>query len=796
MPNRTSSRPHLIPQDVLIENISDYAICMVSPDGGVLQWTRSAERLKGYGADDIIGRHISVFYTPEDQAAGAPERAIRLARDTGRFEEEGWRLRRNGERFWAHVTLDAIHEDGQFLGFTKITRDTTEMMRVRRDLADSAARYRMLADSMTDLVLKIRADGVIDYASPSARQLGYEPEELVGRHRFDLIHPDDRPLARDIVRRLLEDEPLDRMPNREYRFQRKDGGFEWMEGNPHLLRDADGNVEFVVSAFRNVSARRVLQDTLAQSEQRFSDLAKFSSDVVLRYSLSGEVSYVSPSAQSVVGLPVEALLGRNVRELAHPDDVEPTWDRIQRFFKEPADAPAMFNEFRVIDRDGAPVWMESHATKLFDPEDGRLIGIQSTIRVITARKAIEEAMVAARDAAAAADRLKSDFVANISHELRTPVTTIVGYSSLLQKQPDLPEAAKIYAQQIETASQMLAAIVNDVLDLSTIEENQIHLLPAPVVIPELICETLSMVSVLADQKGLKLDMTVTDDVPPRVSVDPDRLRQILANLIGNAVKFTEAGAVHMTASYAASQSALQIAVTDTGTGMTDAQCAALFHRFSQVDMAASRRHGGTGLGLAISRGLATAMGGSIGVTSEIGVGSTFTVSVHAPPTMAPSDAVIITDEPSSLAGVRALVVDDNPHIRHIARSILEAFALQVADASNGPAALALVAERPFDVVLLDYRMPGMDGLEVLDQIRSTVGPNQHVPVLAFSADITAITQDRFHRFDGAIAKPMSADSLMLAVSGAVRRRDSTGDGVLAPDVQAGPAAPSGPGLDP
>lgn len=888
-------------QDLLLQNISDYALYLIAADGRIVQWTDAAQRIKGYSAEEVIGQSISIFYPPDTLAAGEWKRALQVARETGRFEDKGWRVRKGGERFWAHVVLDAVHDNDVIVGFAKTTRDITEQKQTQDALSASEARYRLLAESTTDLVLKIAANGIVEYASPGARILGYQPEDLIGRHRLDLIHPDDKAAAIEIVQKLMSGVDVSSIPRREYRFRRKDGGFEWLEGNPRLIRDENGAVSHVISAFRNVSSRRTLEDDLSEAKaqlQRVSDRyrrlaenandlvsettldGKFSyvspsveritgypvdevlgrraidfvhpddldrvrlevtaaltsadpvriehrhirkdgriiwiesrprpaidpstgkiayitdvmrdvterklaavaqeqrtemfrniasniSDIIVLYSLSGEITYVSPSVKNAIGYQSNQIVGRNIRDLALPTESSTIWSRIENFLAAPYGAPAMINEFRIISADGSVVWLQGHANRRFDHLTGELLGVQSVVRVITDQKAIEAEITKARDAAVAADQAKSDFVSNMSHEIRTPLTAIIGYASLLQDQADLSSAARLHVDRLGTASRALMAIVNDVLDYSRIEASETQITPVPVNVRTLVEETLSMFSGQAAAKSLRLDFETHDPLPEPVMLDPDRFRQILMNLVGNALKFTEEGGVKVTVTHDAARERLDVAVTDTGAGLSEVQCAKLFQRFSQVDISTTRRHGGTGLGLAICKGLAEAMGGAIGVSSRVGQGSTFAFHVQAPMTDWIDSGGRHFDQGTGLEGLRVLVADDNTSIRHIAKTLLCALGMVVTEAIDGVRCLEALAEAPFDVVLLDNRMPGKSGVEVLQALRSGRGLNAGVPVIAFTADATSIADDLLVLFDGIVTKPICADSLACSIQSAV-----------------------------
>jgi CheY-like chemotaxis protein len=247
-------------------------------------------------------------------------------------------------------------------------------------------------------------------------------------------------------------------------------------------------------------------------------------------------------------------------------------------------------------------------------------------------------------------------------------------------------------------------------------------------------------------------------------VDPERIRQILLNLVGNAVKFTEAGSVRVGLTYDHPNQTLKLEVQDTGPGMTQVAQAKLFQRFSQVDGSTTRKHGGTGLGLAICKGLSEAMNGQIGVTSSLGQGSTFFLQIPARITQPKVAAEDADGPPISLDGVRVLVVDDNSINRELARALLEAVGAEVSEAEDGESGVELAAFEPVDVILLDIHMPGMGGVEALAAIRAEPGPNQDIPILAFSADSDLTSLGETRDFNGIVRKPITPMDLIGAVS--------------------------------
>jgi PAS domain S-box-containing protein len=401
-----------------------------------------------------------------------------------------------------------------------------------------------------------------------------------------------------------------------------------------------------------------------------------------------------------------------------------------------------------------------------DPS-GAICAVVGVIRDVTEE---ESARLAIEEAAAA----KSLFLANMTHEIRTPLTSILGFANLLAGQPELNETARTRVARVVSAGEALLSVVNDVLDFSKLEAGQFEILPKAISPTEVLRETLLMFSPQADAKGLTLAFS-GDDLPDCVLVDPDRLRQILINLVGNAIKFTDQGSVRLAASYAPRTGQLRVRVEDTGEGMTKAQQKKLFQRFSQVDASSTRRHGGTGLGLAISKGLVEAMGGAIGVNSKSGVGSAFHFRIDAPVTEHPVRETDNVAVDSGLEGLQVLLVDDNPMNRELARAVLQPFGVEIFEGQDGMAAVAAAAARPFDVILMDIRMPLLDGPGALAQIRSGDGPNRDAPILAFTADAQVAGLDQPRGFDGLVRKPIVALALAQAIHDAVHR-DAQDDG--------------------
>ena len=396
--------------------------------------------------------------------------------------------------------------------------------------------------------------------------------------------------------------------------------------------------------------------------------------------------------------------------------------------------------------------------------NGAVVAAFGTTIDITELKQAEAELRAAREAAEAATAVKSEFLANMSHELRTPLTSVLGFTRLALGQPDLPETSRGYIARAANAGAALLSTVNDILDFSKLESGQLQIRLEPSDPAEVCRETLDLFGEQALVKGLSLRFE-TGALPRRLSLDPARLRQLLLNLVGNAVKFSDGGEIVLALRWRAEDHRLLVSVQDQGPGIAAAQQSLLFRRFSQVDGSSTRRFGGTGLGLAICLGLVEAMGGTIGVESELGRGARFFFDIPAPPAAA-SEADADAGAPLFAAGTRVLVADDHPANRELVRAVLAPFGAEVTEAVNGAEALAIAEAMPFDLILMDLRMPELDGQAAMRAIRAGGGPNQAAPILAFSAGAEAHgAADRLRAgFDGDLSKPLLPADLIMAVS--------------------------------
>lgn len=484
--------------------------------------------------------------------------------------------------------------------------------------------------------------------------------------------------------------------------------------------------------------RRTAEEERRSSEEKYRTLFETFVDVFYRTDNEGKIVLISPSAKRVIGYDPEEVTGQHISILYLRPEERDVFLRLtgERGFLENF-------EVEIRKKDGSTLWALVNA-RLHKDKEGNVLGIDGIVRDVTKRKLAQEAAVRSREAleaanieleaaifranemavrAQAANVAKSEFLANMSHEIRTPMNAVIGMTGLLLDTELTPEQRQ-YAEIVRTSGEGLLSVINGILDFSKIEARKVELEMLDFDLHEALEETAEMLASRAQEKDVEVVCVIDPEVPSPVRGDCGRLRQILINLGGNAVKFTGRGSVTIRASLVedrASTVVLRFAVTDTGIGIPGERQDILFSPFTQVDGSSTRRFGGMGLGLAISRQLAEIMGGRIGVESREGMGATFwfTVPFERQTAVSSQDA----HAPADLRGGRILVVDDLDANRAWVTTLLRSWGCRFEEASSGPAALTMLAlaardRAPFQVALVDMVMPGMDGIELGRLIKS------------------------------------------------------------------------------
>ncbi len=728
----------------------------------------AVERMLGWTAAEILEVGFQAYYHPDDTAAVYDVyKTMRAGADQCNVR---YRARaKDGRYVWLESHLSLVRdESGAPSELVAVTRDIDARMRLEEEArqAHEAARETQQRAMLAEQVAQVafwRVDLVTNdvYLSPRFREIyGWSQDEVVSLGAvLGRFHPEDRPAARAwVAEHLRTGEPS---RNRMDRIIRLDGEVRHIVGSFEFDFGEDGRPIAMSGTTVDVSDLIAAQQSLAKTESRFQDLAKATRDIVIEVDRRGNILFVSAAVEPVLGYTEAELLGRKAAKLTHPDDLPRLVKGFGSVLMDPDALPPTL-EARALHKDGHWIWLQGRP--VFNRVAGRIEGV---LRDISEYKRARDELAAEQARAEQALEARSAFLANMSHELRTPLTAVIGFAALVEGLDDLPGQARDYVGRISTAGKALLSVINDVLEMSKLETGQVQVHLAPCALAPLLDDTVRMFALHAAEKSLQIGVRMVDPPPRVLMIDPDRVRQVLINLIGNAIRYTDGGSITIEVIWRGELEELFIAVKDTGIGIDPADQAHLFKRFSQIESSRARSRGGSGLGLVISKGLVEAMGGRIGASSKPGEGSTFWFAIPASGPLRDQDAGAAPEpvfEPVRSGG-RILLADDNALNREMTRAILGVFDAEVVEARDGQQAVEAAREQAFDLILMDIRMPVLDGLDATRAIRAEPGPNQGAPILAFSADMDFQLSDIF---DGLVRKPITAAQLIQAVAGAQR----------------------------
>ena len=637
---------------------------------------------------------------------------------------------------------------------------------IRPDLTDHAARiegerrFEELCEVAPVAIYRAAADGRITYVNGAwAAKVGLTSAQAMGHGWMTALADTSRYVADPPWQGFTPDQPY---KTRLSLFRGKDGDTIEFEILNHAEFDADGKVTGFIGAMVDVTEKNLTRARLRKREEQLALLATHSTDAILRLDLSGLCLYASPASQELLRVPPAALIGQQVLVSLHPDDAATLREALASLAGGHCDH--LVAEWRTDWRraPGDYFWIEG-SCRLVRDEAGAPREIVASLRNIDERKQLEAKLEAARAVAEAASRAQAMFIANMSHEIRTPMNGVIGAADLLlasELKPGQRRLAEMLAQSGET----MVAVLNEVLELSRYGSPAVVLAREPLSLRALLTEVADAQTPLLRDKPVELHVSISTRVPQTIIGDALRLRQIVGNLLNNAVKFTSQGTIDVRLSCIGSD-LLKLVVADTGVGFDQARAEAIFEPFIQADEGVHRQFGGTGLGLAIVSEIVRTMRGSIKARGQSGRGSIFVVELPLERASASRRRATGSPDPTSVGRYsgRVLVAEDHPVNQAIITAMLDKLGLSHTAVADGEQAVGLLAQpgQAFDLVLMDLEMPVLDGSAAAASIRQLKGASASLPIIALTAHagekVTEATNDG--NFQDCLAKPLTLGDL-------------------------------------
>ena len=741
---------------IFINSVRDYAILMLDPNGRITSWNSGAEAIKGYKAAEIIGSHFSRFYPPEALARGLPQHELAVAADVGRFEDEGWRVRKDGTQFWANVIITALRDStGSLIGYAKLTRDLTERQRQEQTLRQSEERFRSLVESVKDYaIFMLDTNGFVTTWNAGAQHIkGYRAADIIGTH-FSRFYPPEA-LKRDLPGHELRTATLEgRFEDEGWRL-RKDGSRFWANVVITAIRDAGGKLLGFSKITRDLTERRAHEEELRVSEERFRLLV----DGVTEYAIimldhNGLVSSWNAGAERINGYKASEILGKHFSHFFPGEDIAANkpWQQLTLA----RDTARATDEGWRVRRDGMLFWAGTVITALTDAE-GRHYGYASVTQDLTQRRHAETL--------ADTTQRMHEFIAMLAHELRNPLAPIRNAVALMGRKGLKDPTLESMRQTIDRQSLHLTRLLDELLDVNRIARGRFSIEKVPVDLADVISRAIETSRPMIDARGHRLSVDLPAE-PMTLMGDTVRLTQAFVNILNNAAKYTpDGGLIILRAELHAAE--IEIRVRDTGKGIERDKLENVFDLFVQIEPNSGGAFGGLGVGLALVRRVIELHAGSVQARSEgLGKGSEFIVRLPRPAeqlhVVGEADPVVS----AAARRLRVLVADDNHDAADSLHLLIETMNHDVRTAYDGRSALNLAQSYQPDVVLLDIGMPYMSGYDVAREMRRQSGGRQPVLIAVTGWGQSGDRQRaRDAGFDHHFVKPVSEASIRAVLAG-------------------------------
>lgn len=781
--------------------LSPDAVILVDEAQSILHFNPGAENLFGYSSHEILGQLVDVLIPARFQFkhgehfhhfASSPEL---VRRKDNRREIFG--LRKDGTEFPAEASI-AKTQSKIGAVYIVILRDISERKRAEEALQRERDFTAAVLDTAGALVVVADAQGTIVRANRACEHVtGYSWRELRGKMLWEVFStPEEAGDFQSNFRNLC----LTRCANKHetYCFI-KGGGRRLIAWSDAVMLRGEAAVEHVICTGIDVTERRLAEEALAREANLLRVLIDLWPDHIFVKDFNGRYVVNNAAHRSAIGISsLPDVVGKTDFDF-FPEELAAQYQQDERAIIH-SGRPVLDREDLFTQPDGMQIWLSTRRVPWRD-HGGNVVGLVGMSQDVTERKRVQteleqyalelreknEKLRGALTAAREATRLKSQFLAKMSHEIRTPMNGVIGMIQLLLNTPLDGEQSE-YAGFALRSAEALLRLLNDILDISKIEAGKLELENAPFDLMIALQDIVSLFAVRATAKNLRLECTVRPGVPRFVRGDEGRLRQILTNLLGNALKFTEHGGVILQVERTGESEGkvtVRFSVEDTGIGISSEQLPRLFQNFVQADSSTTRKFGGTGLGLAICKQLAEMMGGTIGAESEPGKGSKFWFTIlfqqygEALPAatgkhgghggripLIPASAGPKPNPGASAVAARILLAEDNHINQKVAVGILKKAGYQVDVVENGRKAVDALAVNYYDLVLMDVHMPVMDGYEATAEIRRLEGTGPHIPIIALTAN--TMTGDREQcleaGMDDFISKPISVDEICRTIA--------------------------------